>query len=447
MKVLISGMENGKAYSREADIQKDTTHPNREMALVCAFPERTYQILQGFGGAFTDASGFVYSQMAPETRKEVIETYFGPGSLGYTWGRTSIDSSDFGTEMYAADDDPEDAELEHMHFHRNDQYVFPLLRDAGERIGHPVRLMLTPWSPPAYMKTNHSRVHGGKLLEAYAARWAEYMVKTVEHFLEEGLDVRLLSVQNEPNASQTWDSCNMTAEEERAFVRCHLGPAIRKHGLQDRLCLLIWDHNKERALDRALETISDEEMKEMVGGIAFHWYTGDHFDVLQMIHEILPDKRLVFSEGCMEHSLYGDDKDLLGAVKYAHEYIGDLNHGADTLIDWNLLLDEQGGPNHVANYCDAPLMYDREKKKLVRRLSLAYIGHFSRYIRPGSRRIGTSSYHRDLEVTAARNPDGTMAVVVLNAGEEKRDFYLKVHEDYYKMQLEGFSILTAVLDP
>ena len=263
------------------------------------------------------------------------------------------------------------------------------------------------------------RKHGGKLLEVYADRWAEYMVRTVEHFLEEGMDVRLLSVQNEPNATQRWDSCTMTGSEERQFVRCHLGPALERHDLKDRVCLLVWDHNKERALDRAMEIMTDDEMKDMVGGIAFHWYTGDHFDVLSMIREEFPGKRLVFSEGCVEHSLYGNDKELLGAVKYAHEYIGDLNHGADTLIEWNLLLDEKGGPNHVANYCDAPLMYDTKKKQLIRRMSYEYIGHFSRYILPGSRRVGTSTFSRDLEVTAARNPDGTLAVVVLPEGPRR----------------------------
>ena len=445
MKVRISGMEKGKACSRVIDIQKDTSRPNREMALVCAFPEKKYQTVFGFGGAFTDAAGYVYSQMPPEIRKETIETYFGPDSLGYTWGRTSIDSSDFGTEMYEADSDPKDEQLEHMSFARSDRYVFPLLRDAAARAGQPMKLMLTPWSPPAYMKSNRSRVHGGKLLEEYAERWAEYMVKYVEHFLEEGMDVRLLSVQNEPNASQTWDSCNMTGEDERQFVRCHLGPALKRHGLTDRICLLIWDHNKERAFERALETISDEEMEQLVGGVAFHWYTGDHFDTVKMVQEQFPGKRLVFSEGCVEHSVYGNDKDLLGAVKYAHEYIGDLNHGADTLIEWNLLLDEQGGPNHVGNYCDAPLMYDREKKQLIRKISLEYIGHFSRYLKPGSRRIGTSSWNRDLEATGVLNPDGTLAVVVLNAGKSAQDFYLKVGEDYYPLHLDASSILTAVL--
>ena len=445
MKIHISGVKDGKLCTVKTEIDKDTTRSNREMALVCVYPDKLYQTIQGFGGAFTDAAGYVYSQMDAETRREVMDTYFGAGSLGYTWGRTSIDSSDFGTEMYAADDDPKDEELEHMDFERNDRYVFPLLRDAAAKAGQPIRLMLTPWSPPAYMKSNGSRKHGGKLLEVYADRWAEYMVRTVEHFLEEGMDVRLLSVQNEPNASQTWDSCNMTGQDERQFVRCHLGPALERHGLSERICLLVWDHNKERALDRAMEIISDDEMRAMVGGIAFHWYTGDHFDVLSMIREEFPGKRLVFSEGCVEHSLYGNDKELLGAVKYAHEYIGDLNHGADTLIEWNLLLDEKGGPNHVANYCDAPLMYDTKKKKLIRRMSLEYIGHFSRYILPGSRRAGTSTFSRDLEVTAARDPDGTLTVVVLNAGEKPQDFYLKVREDFYPLHLEASSILTAML--
>ena len=445
MKIRISGMENGKGFSRLTEVEKDTHGTGREMALVCVYPDKQYQTIEGFGAAFTDAAGYVYSQMDPETRREVIEACFGPDSLGYTWGRTSIDSSDFGTEMYAADDDPKDEELRHMDFERNDRYVFPLLRDAAQRAGEPIRLMLTPWSPPAYMKSNGERKHGGKLLEVYADRWAEYMVRTVEHFLEEGMDVRLLSVQNEPNATQRWDSCTMTGSEERQFVRCHLGPALERHDLKERVCLLVWDHNKERALDRAMEIMTDDEMKDMVGGIAFHWYTGDHFDVLSMIREEFPGKRLVFSEGCVEHSLYGNDKELLGAVKYAHEYIGDLNHGADTLIEWNLLLDEKGGPNHVANYCDAPLMYDTKKKHLIRRMSYEYIGHFSRYILPGSRRVGTSTFSRDLEVTAARNPDGTLAVVVLNAGEKAQDFYLKVRDDFYPMHLEGSSILTAVL--
>ena len=152
-----------------------------------------------------------------------------------------------------------------MDFERNDRYVFPLLRDAAQRAGEPIRLMLTPWSPPAYMKSNGERKHGGKLLEVYADRWAEYMVRTVEHFLEEGMDVRLLSVQNEPNATQRWDSCTMTGSEERQFVRCHLGPALERHDLKERVCLLVWDHNKERALDRAMsiylqvDLMSDED--------------------------------------------------------------------------------------------------------------------------------------------------------------------------------------------
>lgn len=446
MKIWMTGMEDGRKISRQGKLEPDNTNANREMRLVAVYENRTYQTLNGFGGAFTEASGYVYSLMGERDRGDFIKTYFDPAEMNYSWGRASIDSCDFGLEMYAASDDPADAALEHMDFSRGEKYVLPLLRDAQAEAGRPIQLMLTPWSPPAWMKTNGSRVGGGYLKGECAPIWAEYICRFVERFLELGLDVRLLSAQNEPHAVQTWDSCIMDDEAERAFIRDHLAPALKRHGLDERLALLVWDHNKEHLYDRAEAILGDGELDGAVGGACFHWYSGDHFEAVRMTRERFPDKRLVFSEGCVEHSIFGTDAELPGAVRYAHEYIGDINAGADTLIDWNLLLDEKGGPNHVGNYCDAPMMYDTVKGELHKKLSLDYIGHFSRFIQPGAVRLGVSAFSPEIEATAARNPDGSVAVVLLNGTDREQRFWLRLGGRFYPVALPACAIATCVAD-
>ena len=446
LKVYTTNMVQGEKITESYTCAPDTSGKNREMQLVRVFPQYVFQTLHGFGGAFTDAAGYVYSLMDEKTQQEVVRTYFSPDEMGYVFGRTSIDSSDFGTEMYAADDDPADEKLEHMDFSRGDRYVLPLYRDASAAAGQPIQMMLTPRSPPAYMKDNGSRVHGGKLLDKYAGRWAEYICLSIVHAQQMGMDVRFLTMQNEPLASQTWDSCIVTGEEERKFLESELLPALKRLGLTERVGLLIWDHNKELIMTRADAVFASPKVLEGAAGIAFHWYTGDHFENLSMFASRYSGKRLVFSEGCVEHSVFGSDAEKPGAVHYAHEYIGDLLHGADTFIEWNLLLDEQGGPNHVGNFCDAPMMYDRKSGKLYRKLSLDYIGHFSRYMKPGSRRIGTSTYAAELETAAVKNPDGSIATVILNRTGKAVDFFLQLKDTCYPLHLDEGAILTAVLE-
>ena len=444
MKVSITSMLQGEKQFQNLNVEADRTSEYREGQLISVFPDRTYQTIHGFGGAFTESAGYVYSLMTPEDRQDFLRTCFSPEGLGYTWGRTSIDSCDFSLETYCAGNDPTDTGLQHMDYSRGEKYVLPLLRDAEKTAGQPIRLMLSPWSPPAWMKTNGERLHGGKLKPECAAIWAEYICVYVRHCIDIGMDVRLLSMQNEPLAVQKWDSCVYRDEEERDFLRDHLIPALKRHGLDERVALLIWDHNKEHVLDRAAVVFSDRETESRIGGIAFHWYTGDHFENIRMAHELYPDKRLVFSEGCVEHSVFGTDAELTGAVHYAHEYIGDLNAGTDTLIDWNLLLDEKGGPNHQHNFCDAPIMYDPAKHKMQKRLSLEYIRHFSAYIKPGAVRIGVSRYSEDLEATAAKNPDGSIALVVLNRSGKTQSFYVCRQGQFYPLTLPARGIATCV---
>ena len=348
--------------------------------------------------------------------------------------------------MYAADDDPEDRQLAAFDMSRPLRYVLPMYLQAQETAGRPIGMMFTPWSPPAWMKTNGSRTGGGRLKEECRALWAEYICRYLLEAKKAGMKPRFLSVQNEPKASQTWDSCLFTGAEEGQFIREHLFPALRRNGL-DEVSILVWDHNKERAFDRVCETVCDAEMERMTDGVAVHWYSGDHFEALQMIRDRFPEKRIVFSEACVEYSLYKEDNQLQNARMYAHELIGSLNHGLNVFLDWNLLLDEQGGPNHVGNFCDAPVMFNTRTGEMARNLSFDYIGHFSRYIRPGARRIGLSRFSSALEITAAHNPDGSVCAVAMNPSAERISFFLRMNGRVWPVDLEGDSISTFVFSP
>ena len=443
MKQYLTLFKDGVRESVTRAIDADPKETDREKDLVNLYPEVTYQTVEGFGGAFTDAAGYVFSLMPEALRRSFIDGCFGPDGLGYTVGRTSVDSCDFSREMYAADDVPGDTALTRFDTSRAFKYVMPLFAAARAAAGRDLVMMMTPWSPPAWMKTNSSRVGGGALRPEYRAVWAEYICRYILEARKNGMKVELLSVQNEPKAVQTWDSCLFTAREEAAFVRDHLCPALKKHGLDD-IAVLIWDHNKERAYERACEAMADPETEKLIGGVAVHWYSGDHFEALQMIRDRFPDKRIVFSEACVEYSLYREDNQLRNAQMYAHEIIGSLDHGMNIFLDWNLLLDEKGGPNHVGNYCDAPVMYDTRTGELRRNLSYDYIGHFSRYIRPGARRIGLSRFTDRLEATAAVNTDGSVTAVVLNRSGEDIPFFLRMGGRVWPVLQPGGSIGTYV---
>ena len=249
----------------------------------------------------------------------------------------------------------------------------------------------------------------------YYGVWAEYICGYVRAFRERGFQVAGISLQNEPHAVQTWDSCIWSAEEERDFLVNHMKPVLVRNGFKE-VEIFIWDHNKERILDRALTTL-DEIGREAADGLAFHWYSGDHFDALKKVHLLFPEKKLILSENCFEYRFY-DEKALLNARStVAHEFIGDLESGANSILDWNMVLDEQGGPNYVGNYCCAPFLYYSDQRGLQKHAVYDALWHFAHFITLGSRRILSSSFSSMIDKTAFLRPDGSIVLIVLNRGE------------------------------
>ena len=414
-----------------------------ENEVVNLYPKVKYQQFEGFGGAFTDSAGYVFSLMDTQRRLQLLNAYYGPDGLGYTLGRTHLDSCDFSVGHYQAVDDPTDTTLQRFTLERSEKYILPLLRAAQNIYGKKIPLMAAPWSPPDFMKTTGLRNYGGALKSEFKSIYAAYLCRYIKELKKAGADIVRLTIQNEPNAWQTWDSCLYTPLEEKEFIRDFLYPALLKNSLED-VELFIWDHNKERVYERACDII-DDETDSMVSGVAFHWYSGDHFEALNLVRERFPEKKMVQSEACIEFRHYSQDGMLFNAQKYAHDLIGDFNGGMTAFYDWNLVLDEKGGPNHVQNYCDSPFLYHTDTGVLEERATYAYLGHFTKHIRPNARRIAFSRYCEAADVTAFENTDGSISAVFLNRTKEYLPIVLRVNGLMTYFTLPSESISTFVI--
>lgn len=417
---IITTDENQKKFWEETSVERDVVTDH--MHVINVYPEVTYQKFHGFGGALTEAAAHIYGQMSGEKKKAIIEDCYGESGLRYKIGRIHMNSCDFALGNYSYVDEG-DMELKTFDISHDRKEILPMIADATEKAGN-MRFLMSPWSPPAFMKTNGEMNHGGKLKEECYEAWADYFVKFIEEYRKEGVDIAWLTVQNEPMAVQTWDSCIYTSEDESRFVRDYLGPKLEAAGLSD-VGIFVWDHNKEEAYQRFKEVIADEQTEKYVAGEAVHWYTGDHFEALEMVRKMYPKKEIFFTEGCVEYSRFADSGEVQKAEMYAHDILGNLNAGINASLDWNLLLDSAGGPNHVGNFCAAPLMCDPAADTYEKRLSYYYIGQFSRYIKEGAVRIGTTRYADGIEVTGFLNPDGERVIVLLNKTELARPYTLR----------------------
>jgi len=403
---------------------------------------KRYQSIIGFGGAFTESAAYTLFKMSDDKRQEVINSYFDKEKgLGYSIGRVHIHSCDFALENYTYVDDY-DTDLKSFDISRDRKWVLPLLKDAMVARGEKISILASPWSPPAWMKTNNEMNHGGKLLPEYREVWAKYYTKFIRDYKKEGIEIWGITVQNEPEAVQTWDSCIYTEHEERDFIRDYLGP-IMHESFKD-IKILIWDHNRNVIVRRAAGVLSDPEAAKYIWGTAFHWYVSEEFKNVGKVHEMFPDKHLLFTEGCQENGVKLGE--WFTGERYGRNMIGDLNNWTEGYLDWNIVLDEEGGPNHVGNLCDAPIIADTRTNELIYESSYYYIGHFSKFIKPGAIRIGVDNSNDKIQVTSFLNEDGSIATIVMNEADETIYFKLGYGNKVLSLNLEEHSIATYVFN-
>ena len=213
--------------------------------------QRRFQRMEGFGGAFTEAAAVTWQGLHAARRDELLRAYFDPDQgHGYSLCRVHMNSCDFALGNYTHADVPGDIALQHFNIDRDRQALLPFIQAALAVAGRPVKLLVSPWSPPAWMKDTGHMNGGGQLLPQYAAAWAQCFVRFIQAYQAEGVPVWGVSVQNEPEASQRWDSCQYTAQQERDFVREQLGPALAAAGL-GHIKIIVWDHNRDRMVERA----------------------------------------------------------------------------------------------------------------------------------------------------------------------------------------------------
>jgi len=448
-KVFVTADSAGYRLTNTGELQfSEFPQPFETEPSIFIDPAKTFQTFVGVGAALTDAAAETFAKLPPDKQAEFMKAYFDPNEgIGYSIARTNINSCDFSSDMYTYVDEG-DKDLKSFTLKHDLNYKIPMIKKAVEAAGGNLPLFVSPWSPPAWMKDNNNMLQGGKLLPEFYDSWANYFVKFIQEYEKAGVPVWGLTVQNEPMAKQTWESCIYTAEEERDFVKNHLGPALWKNNLKDKK-LIVWDHNRDLVFHRANGILSDPEAAKYVWGIGFHWYESWHGasipDNIKRVAEAYPDKPLMLTEACNFPFSWDTFDQWKWGENYGSAMIHDFNNGAVAWTDWNILLDETGGPNHVGNFCFAPVHAKTQEGTLHYMNSYYYIGHFSKFIRPGAKRISVSSSRAQLLATGFINPDGTVAVVVMNQGNTKIDYRLYAGNQAVVITSLPHSIATMVL--
>lgn len=415
----------------------------------CIFvdPAETFQTFIGIGAALTDAAAETFAKLPAEKQEDFLRVYFDREvGIGYTLARTNMNSCDFssGSYTYVAENDKS---LKTFSVAHDEQFKMPFIKRAMEAAGGKLDLYISPWSPPAWMKGNNNMLQGGKLMKEYFQPWADYFVKFIKAYEDQGIPIWGLTVQNEPMAKQTWESCMYTAEEERDFIKNYLGPTLWKNGMQSKK-LIAWDHNRDLLYHRASTILHDTAAAKYVWGIGFHWYeswTGAPIpENVKRVAEAFPKKPLLLTEACNYPFSWDTFEEWQWGENYGASMISDFNNGAVAWTDWNILLDETGGPNHVKNFCFAPVHADTRDGSLHYMNSFFYIGHFSKFIKPGAKRIACSTSRAQLETTAFKNPDGQVVVIVMNRGEKEMAFRLYVGDQATETTSLPHSITTFI---
>lgn len=480
--ILVSNCMNQKKW--EAEIFETSESGNKMTRLtefkaindkveIFIMPEEKYQLITGFGGSFTEASASLLNQLSQENRTKILEAYFGESGAKYSLTRTHINSCDFSLGNYSFAPVRGDLELVHFSIEEDLNDIIPMIRDAMAVSKDGFRIISSPWTAPPWMKDNNDW-RGGKLLPEYYPVWALFFSKYLEAYNAEGIDIWGLTVENEPLGNDNnWESMHYTPQEMNDFVKNHLGPRLRSGGHDVKI--FGFDQNRDEELKKWVDVMYDDEAAGgFYDGTAVHWYasTFDYFpEALQYARQKAPHKHLINTEACVDAQVprwkddawywageatdWGwdwapEDQKFLHpkytpVFRYARDIIGCLNNGVDGWVDWNMVLNRQGGPNWAKNWCVAPVIVDPELEEVYLTPLYYTLAHFSRFIRPGAVRIGINSSSDDIMVTAVRNPDESIAVVIFNPKDTAKGIHLSLYDESFGFTIGAKAIQTITI--
>ena len=439
---------------------------------ITILPEEKFQTITGFGGSFTESSAYLLNQISKKNRDTILEAYFGESGAKYSLTRTHMNSCDFSLSQYSYAPVADDMELKHFSIQEDKDDIIPMIKDAMAVSKDGFKILSSPWTASPWMKDNNAWV-GGKLLPKYYDTWALFFSKYIDAYKAEGIDIWGFTVENEPLGNgNNWESMHYSPDEMTNFVQHHLGPKLEADGHTAKI--LGYDQNREHLKEWVDSQFKNEATSKYFDGTAIHWYasTYDYFsEELQYAHKKAPNKYLIQSEACVDSEIpkwqddawywkkeatdWGwdwapeEDKYLhpkyAPVNRYARDIIGCLNNYVDGWIDWNMVLDTQGGPNWFKNWCVAPVLVDPVKDEVYFTPIYYTLAHFSRFIRPNAVRIGINNPDKDLLVTAAKNVDGTIAVVVFNEGKVKKNIKLILDNKSVAIAIAEQAIQTIII--
>ncbi len=404
-----------------------------------------------------------------------MDAYFSEAGANYSLTRTHINSCDFSLKQYAYAMVEGDKNLDNFSIEEDKNDIIPMILEAKSISKNGFNIIASPWTAPPWMKDNKSWI-GGKLLPEYNDTWALYYSKYIDAYKKEGIDIWGLTVINEPHGNgNNWESMLFSPEEMTLFVQNHLGPTLEAHGKSD-VKILGYDQNRAGLQEWVDAMFRDEKTSKYFAGTAIHWYesTYDYFpDALQYAHKKAPNKYLIQTEACVDSEIphwnddawywkkeatdwgwdWASEKDkhlhpkYAPVNRYATDIIGCLNNWVDGWVDWNMVLDKQGGPNWFKNWCTAPVIVDPEKDEVYFTPLYYIMSHFSKFMRPGAVKIGCTIANQELMATAVKNPDGTIALAIFNPTDTLQTLEINLNQQKKNISINAKALQTVVIQP
>ena len=410
---------NNKIYLKEELVK----NINKKTNNIIEINNKEITKFLGFGSAITESSAYNYQKLSIENKNKFINDYYSKDGLNYSLGRISIGSNDFSLSSFSY---AKKRNLSDFSIARDNELVVPFLKDILNKKN--ISLIASPWSPPTMYKRLPILFWGIKLRKKYYEKYSDYLIKYIDEYRRVGINVDYLTIQNEPMARQRWESCKFSLSNQKEFIYKYL---INK---LDNTKILLWDHNKDDLYNIINELYQNDER---IGGFAFHYYTGSNFNELSKLRKAYPNKLLINSEMCCSYSKYDENKWISSAEYYLNDIIGDMNSGINAYLDWNILLDELGGPTYKNNPVKSGSI--RVNDNYIKSPIYYYLYHISHFV--NNSMIIETNNNTNLKVVSMKNKNKVI-VVIMNKTNNDIEYKILFNKNNIFDSINKHSIIT-----
>lgn len=426
MKKIVTDIINNKYLSEESINNNITSNIN-----IIINKDKIITKWIGLGSAITESSAYNYSLLDKNVQKELINDLYSKDKLNLNMGRLSIGSCDFSLDSYSYS---YKTDLSDFSIDRDKKYIIPMLKDIYDF--KKITLISSPWSPPAYMKNNKRLLRGGKLKKEYYDLYALYLKKYIDCYKEEGFDINYITMQNEPFAKQKWESCVFSLKDQFNFVNNNLIKVLD----DSKTNIILWDHNREK-INKYIKKLYIDNKK--IKGLGFHWYSGPYYNNILDVHNNYPNLLLFNTEMCCGYEKYDKINWINDAELYLKDIISCMNNGVNAYLDWNIILNSEGGPSHIKNPVKSLIILNEEENDYIKTPIYYYLTHISKYIDKDYEIVETINTS-DLYIVSAKK-DNRVVITILNTSNDNKDYSIKIDNNNICDSINAHSIVTFVI--